>query len=70
MKGEKPERTNTMSYKLTINENITNAGANQTVKEFDTFSELQDYYFNYTKDMSEEERELLSYNSSIKDMEL
>lgn len=58
-----------MRYKLTMSEGITNAGANQTVKEFDTFNELQDYYMEYMENMDPYDRELLNYNSRIEEVD-
>lgn len=54
-----------MPYKLTIVSDITNAGHNEEVHEFDTFYELQDYVEEQTKDMSEDERELFMYNIKV-----
>ena len=54
-----------MKYILTMAEDITNAGANVTVEEFDSWFELQDYIESYTEGMSDDERELLMSNSKI-----
>ena len=54
-----------MSYKLTTTTDITNAGYNTEVKEFDTFDELQDYMQAKEQELSTEEYELFSYNSRI-----
>lgn len=57
-----------MKYVLTMAEDITNAGANVTVGEFDSWYELQDYIESYTKGMGDDERELLMSNSKIEEV--
>lgn len=56
-----------MKYTLTMAEDITNAGANVTVKHFDDWYELQDYIEEYTAGMDQDERELLMSNTKIEE---
>jgi len=57
-----------MSYRLTTTTNITNAGANNEVYEFDTFDELQEHMVEQTRYMERDEEELYYYNSKIEEL--